>query len=248
MGHCKKGVLTRYKVLIIIPCYNEGQNIVPLLNELKPLSFTNTDFTILPVNDHSTDNTLAQLKENSPVFLDLPNNLGIGGAVQSGIKYAERYGFDYAIQMDGDGQHPPSEVPLLLKEALQSGCDICLGSRYMKWEGFQSTAMRRLGIRLLNSLIRMTTGQKIFDCTSGYRLFNRRAITLFSEYYPDKYPEPEVIVYAKLKGLKISEVPVFMRDREGGESSISGLSSLYYMIKVSLAILFIKLSFTFNKK
>lgn len=236
------------KVLIIIPCYNEAQNIVSLLNELKPLRWGNTQFTILPINDLSTDGTLACLQEHAPHYLNLPNNLGIGGAVQSGIKYAQRYQFDYALQMDGDGQHPPSEVPKLLEAALKTGCDICLGSRYLKWEGFQSTAMRRFGIRILNGLIWWCTGQKVYDSTSGYRLFNRKAIALFAEYYPDKYPEPEVIVYGRLKGLSITEIPVFMRDREGGESSISGFSSLYYMIKVSLAILFIKLNFLFNKK
>jgi glycosyltransferase involved in cell wall biosynthesis len=236
-------------VLIIIPCYNEGQNIVPLLNELKSLNRADTHFTFLPINDCSKDNTLECLQQHATSFLNLPNNLGIGGAVQSGIKYAQRNGFDFAIQMDGDGQHPPSEVSKLIEATLNSNCDICLGSRYMKWEGFQSTAIRRFGIRFLNVLIGLTTGQKIFDSTSGYRLFNKKAIKLFSEYYPDKYPEPEVIVYGKLSGLKITEVPVFMRDREGGESSISGItSSVYYMIKVSLAIFFIKLNFMFAKK
>ncbi len=236
------------KVLIIIPCYNEGQNIAKLLDEVNKLNVQGYEFTTLPVNDCSADDTLEKISNSSKQYLNLPNNLGIGGAVQSGIKYAFKNKFDFAMQMDGDGQHPPSEVEKILKGAMDSNCDICLGSRYIKWEGFQSSAARRIGIRVLNVLIRLSTKQKVFDCTSGFRLFNSKAIQLFANYYPDKYPEPEAIVYAKLNGLTITEVPVIMKEREEGKSSISGITnSIYYMLKVSLAIFFLKLNYVFFK-
>jgi glycosyltransferase involved in cell wall biosynthesis len=236
------------KILVIIPCYNEGQNIVPLLHELKSIHIPNVQLTILPVNDCSRDNTLQQLQAHVPSFLSLPNNLGIGGAVQSGIKYAHRGDYDFAMQMDGDGQHPPSEIVKFISAAQETNCDICLGSRYIKYEGFQSTAVRRFGIRFLNFLIKITTGQTVYDSTSGYRLFSKKAIQLFADYYPDKYPEPEVIVHGKLSGLTIHEIPVFMKDRIGGQSSITGMgASLYYMVKVSLAIVIIRCYFLFPK-
>ena len=236
------------KVLIIIPCYNEENNISKLLIEISQLSVEGFEFTTLPVDDCSKDDTLLNIISNSVNYLNLTNNLGIGGAVQAGIKYAFRNKFDYAIQMDGDGQHPPSEVGKLLSEAVKSNCDIGLGSRYIKWEGFQSSAIRRVGTRFLNVLIWLTTKQKVFDSTSGFRLFNKKALKLFSDYYPDKYPEPEVIVYAKLNNLSIKEVPVIMKEREEGESSIKGITnSIYYMVKVSLAIFFLKLNYLFLK-
>lgn len=236
------------KILIIIPCYNEAENIVSLLSELALVNIHNISLTALPINDKSKDDTLKLLQQHANQYLNLTNNLGIGGAVQSGIKYALKNDFDYAIQMDGDGQHPPSELSKLIEHALNTNCDICLGSRYINYQGFQSSAMRRVGIKILNFLIQVCVKQKVYDSTSGYRVFNKKAIELFSSYYPDKYPEPEVIVYAKLNGLTIEEIPVFMRGREGGESSIGGFSSLYYMLKVSLAILFLKLNFIFTKK
>jgi glycosyltransferase involved in cell wall biosynthesis len=236
------------KVLIVIPCFNEGKNIGSLLQQLQTLTFKDFELSVLPVNDCSRDNTLTVIRANTNSYLNLPINLGIGGAVQSGIKYADRNDFDFAVQMDGDGQHPPSELIKLLEAAHQEKSDLCIGSRYLKYEGFQSTALRRLGIRILNSCIYITTGKKIHDSTSGYRVFSRKAIQLFSQYYPDKYPEPESIVYAQLNGLKIYETPVLMIDRVEGETSISGLSSLYYMVKVCLAILFLKLNALITKK
>jgi glycosyltransferase involved in cell wall biosynthesis len=236
------------KVLIIIPCYNEGQNIVPLLEELKSVQLKGVQLDVLPVNDCSKDNTLACLQAHTLSYLNLPNNLGIGGAVQSGIKYAQRGNYDFAMQMDGDGQHPPSEIFKFIEAAQKTGSDICLGSRYIMYEGFQSTAVRRFGIKFLNGLIKFTTGQTVYDSTSGFRLFSKRAINLFADYYPDKYPEPEVIVHGKLSGLSIHEIPVFMKDRVGGQSSITGVgASLYYMVKVSLAIIIIRCYFLFSK-
>jgi glycosyltransferase involved in cell wall biosynthesis len=238
----------KIKALIIIPCFNEEQNIVALLNKLEKFYLEGIEFTILPINDGSKDKTVEKIKANAKNYLNLSTNLGIGGAVQSGIKYALQNNFDYAIQMDGDGQHPPEELFKIINHAKQTNANICIGSRYIKPQGFQSTVLRRFGIKNLNYVIYITTGQKIYDCTSGYRLYDKRAIELFATNYPDKYPEPETIVYARLSGLKIAEVQVEMKERKNGVSSISGFSTLYYMVKVSLAILFLKLGFIFAEK
>ncbi len=236
------------KILIIIPCFNEEQNIVQLLADLKQITIMGVDLVALPINDGSKDGTLNKIKTHATRFINLPNNLGIGGAVQTGIKYAYNNNFDYAIQMDGDGQHPPSELYKIIYEAINSKCDICIGSRYIDAKGFQSTFIRRFGINFLNKIIYLCTRQKVYDCTSGYRLYNKNAILLFSDYYPDKYPEPEAIVYALLHKLTVKEIPVLMKERKNGVSSISGFSTVYYMVKVSLAIVFLKFSFIFRKK
>jgi glycosyltransferase involved in cell wall biosynthesis len=240
--------LIRKKALIIIPCFNEEQNIVQLLCDLKQIEIEDTDLVFLPINDGSSDGTLQNIRNNSSAYLNLVNNIGIGGAVQSGIKYAFRNNFDLAIQMDGDCQHPPSELEKIINHANHAQLDLCIGSRYINSEGFQSTFLRKLGINMLNKIIFLTTNKKVYDCTSGYRLYNKKALFLFSKYYPDKYPEPESLVYALLHKLKVGEVSVIMKERKGGVSSISGFSTLYYMTKVSLAIAFLKLSFIFNKK
>jgi glycosyltransferase involved in cell wall biosynthesis len=244
----KTNTLNNKKILIIIPCFNEEQNIVELLADLADTKIDSIDLVALPINDGSKDGTLDKIKSQPTRFINLPNNLGIGGAVQTGIKYAFNNGFDYAIQMDGDGQHPPSELIKIINEALTTKCDICIGSRYINAQGFQSTFVRRFGINFLNNIIYLCTRQKVYDCTSGYRLYNKNAILLFSNYYPDKYPEPEAIVYALLHKLRVKEVPVLMKERKNGVSSISGFSTIYYMVKVSLAIVFLKISFMLQKK
>lgn len=229
------------KVLLIIPCYNEEHNIGKLLTELKSVQIPGIEITPLPVNDCSKDNTVSEIKKHHIAFLNLPVNLGIGGAVQSGIIYAYRNNFDIAVQMDGDGQHPPQELHKIILPIIQNETDIAIGSRFINKEGFQSTFFRRFGINFLSGLIKLCTGKRVLDCTSGYRAFNRKAIELCVKYYPDKYPEPESIVYLLNNGLNVKEIPVIMKSREGGVSSISGFSSIYYMLKVSLAILFLNL-------
>ncbi len=229
------------KVLVIIPCYNEELNIGKLLAELKSVNIPGVHLTPLPVNDCSKDNTVLEIKKHRIHFLNLPVNLGIGGAVQSGIIYAYRNNFDISVQMDGDGQHPPQELHKILLPIIHNETDIAIGSRFINKEGFQSTVFRRFGINFLSSLIKFCTGKKVLDCTSGYRAFNKKAIELCVKYYPDKYPEPESIVYLLNNGLNVKEIPVIMKSREGGVSSIGGLNSIYYMLKVSLAILFLNL-------
>ena len=168
--------------------------------------------------------------------------MGIGGGVQTGYMYAYRNGYDVAIQMDGDGQHPASELDKIIAPIKDGKADIVVGSRFVNKEGFQSSAIRRFGIKFLSSLIYLCTGKHILDVTSGYRSVNRKYIKIFSEEYAQDYPEPEALVTAAKKGAEIVEVPVMMKERQGGISSISAIKSIYYMVKVSLAIIIKKIS------
>ena len=220
------------RVLVVIPAYNESQNIVSTVK-----SVTDRGYDYVVVNDGSTDNTLQVCRENGLNVLDLPQNLGIGGAVQAGHKYAQRFGYDVDIQVDGDGQHDPAYIPLLV-EQIEAGSDLVIGSRFLvQTDGFQSTFMRRVGIAWLSFVIKAVSGRKITDPTSGFRASGRRAIGLFCKYYPIDYPEPDSIVSAIKSGLAVGEVSVLMKERQGGVSSISGFKSVYYMIKVTLAII-----------
>lgn len=228
------------KIAVILPCFNEEKSIGTILNTLHSLSLPGIEITTLPVNDASTDNTLEEIKKHSTNYINLPENLGIGGAVQSGLKYAFENGFDIAVQIDGDGQHPPSELMKVITPIINNETDVCIGSRFIDKEGFQSSFMRRLGISILSFLIKLRSGKTILDCTSGYRAFNKKAIELSVKYYPKKYPEPESTLYFIKKGLRVKEAPVIMEARDGGVSSISGWRGVYYMIKVSLAILFLR--------
>jgi glycosyltransferase involved in cell wall biosynthesis len=229
---------THTKILIILPCFNEEKSIGTILQQLKKISIPGCEFIALPVNDGSTDNTIAEIKKHSSTYLDLPKNLGIGGAVQSGLIYAHQNNFDVAVQMDGDGQHPPLETIKIVMPIINNETDLCIGSRFIDKEGFQSSFLRRAGIKFLSGLIKLKCGQRVLDCTSGYRAFNKNAIAEFVNYYPKKYPEPESALYLIKKGFRVKEVPVIMDARVTGTSSISGLRGIYYMLKVSLAILF----------
>ncbi len=225
------------KILIILPCFNEEQSIGSILQQLKSINVPNCELIALPVNDASTDNTLTEIKKHSNHYLDLPINLGIGGAVQSGLKYAHENNFDVAVQMDGDGQHPPLELIKIITPIINNDTDVCIGSRFIDKEGFQSSFLRRAGIKFLSALIKVRCGQTISDCTSGYRAFNKKAIEECVKYYPKKYPEPESALHLIKKGIRVKETPVIMEARDGGTSSISGFRSIYYMLKVSWAIL-----------
>lgn len=226
------------KLLLIIPCYNEQASLPVLLPQLTSLEIPGYDLTVLVVNDCSTDNTYAIAKQHRATVLDLPINLGIGGAVQSGLRYASENNFGIAVQMDGDGQHPPAELIKLLTCYETSGADLVIGSRFIEKQGFQSSFSRRLGIGYFYWLNKLFTGQHITDSTSGFRLFNRKAIQLAAIYYPDEYPEPESLVFFSKAGLLIKETPVIMAERSGGQSSIRNLTSLYYCIKVTITMFF----------
>ena len=222
---------SQLKILVIIPAYNEAENIV---NTVRTVTDCGYDYVV--INDGSRDNTLQVCHENNINVVDLPQNLGIGGAVQTGHKYAQRYGYDIDIQVDGDGQHDPTYIPALV-DKIASGSDLVIGSRFLeKTDGFQSTFMRRVGKTWLSGCIKLFTGARITDPTSGFRASGKRAIDMFCESYPIDYPEPESVAAALRSDLTVSEVPVLMRERQGGVSSIGVLASIYYMIKVTLAI------------
>ncbi len=227
------------KILIIIPAYNEEKNIIKVIDDINNFY---PDADKLVINDSSTDNTKLILKQNKISYLDLPVNLGIGGSVQAGYLYAYENGYDIAVQMDGDGQHCANELPKLITPILNGTANVVIGSRFINNEGFQSSYMRRLGITILSTLINICIGIKIKDVTSGFRAVDKKFIEIFSKEYAQDYPEPEaIVVIAKLKG-SIMEVPVIMRERTEGKSSIQFVNSIYYMIKVALAILIQKIA------
>ena len=222
------------KKLVIIPAYNESSNI---LNTVRDIQKNAPDFDYIVINDCSKDDTLEILKSNGLNYINLPVNLGIGGAVQTGYKYALENNYDVAVQVDGDGQHDPAYLTELLKKKENSNADMVIGSRFIENQGFQSTFLRRIGIVYFTKLIKLLTGITITDPTSGFRMAGREVIELFVNQYPKDYPEPESIVTLLKNGKRVVEVPVQMKARQGGESSIKMSNSVYYMIKVSLAIL-----------
>ncbi|MBQ9059426.1 MAG: glycosyltransferase family 2 protein [Atopobiaceae bacterium] len=219
------------KVLLIIPAYNEEESILGVVDTIR-----SSGYDYIVVNDGSTDKTAEICQEAGINLINLPRNLGIGGAVQLGHQYALQNGYDIDIQVDGDGQHDISYVPQLV-QGIEDGADLVIGSRFVEQtQGFTSTVMRRTGITWLRLCIQLISGLTIYDSTSGFRACGKRAISLFARTYPYDYPEPESIVRAHRAGLSIKEVPVSMRERQGGVSSISPLKSIYYMVKVSLAV------------
>lgn len=224
----------RMKKLVIIPAYNESENIVNTVKEIKEKA---SDFDYVVINDCSSDKTLEILESNHLNYINLPVNLGIGGAVQTGYKYALEHEYDMAVQVDGDGQHDPAYLHSLEETLIKENADMVIGSRFIKNEGFQSTFARRMGIVYFTKMIKSLTGTTITDPTSGFRLVNKDVIALFSNDYPRDYPEPESIVALLKRKKKVIEVPVQMKERQGGVSSIRLWNSVYYMIKVSIAIL-----------
>ncbi len=222
------------KVLVIIPAYNEGENILKTVSNLIEAN-KNIDYIV--INDGSKDNTKEVCLENKINFIDLPANLGIGGAVQTGYLYAYRNNYDIAIQYDGDGQHNPEYLKDLIED-VEKGNDLTIGSRYISdLSEFKSTKMRQTGIKILSWLIKMVTGKKIYDPTSGYRACNKKIIKLFAHNYSIDYPEPDSVTKIIKMGYKVNEIPVKMNARENGHSSIRLFDSIYYMIKVSICIL-----------
>lgn len=221
------------KTLVIIPAYNEELNIMRVVKDLEE-NAKDCDFVV--INDCSKDNTIQVLLKNSVNFIDLPINLGIGGGVQTGYRYALRNGYDIAIQFDGDGQHDARYISKLISPIEKGEANVVIGSRFLEKEGFQSSAIRRFGINFLSKLIYMLCGIRVTDVTSGMRAVDKKIINLYAEQYAQDYPEPEAILSAGVAGAKIKEIPVQMRERIAGESSISAWKSIYYMIKVSFAL------------
>ena len=224
------------KKLAIIPAYNEEKSIVQVVRDIQENA---PGFDYVVINDCSTDGTREVCRENGLNFVDLPVNLGIGGAVQTGYRYAQERGYDIAVQFDGDGQHDAAYLNEMADYLVKNQCDMVIGSRFIKKEGFQSSYMRQMGIKYFSWLIKLLTGQMITDATSGMRMVGRELIDAFAADYPRDYPEPESTAAMLLKRKKIEEYPVKMRARTEGVSSISPLKSVYYMIKVSMAIILV---------
>lgn len=225
------------KVLVIVPAYNEAEGIGQVIRQIRQ-DIPYVD--VLVINDGSSDDTSRIAREQGASVIDLTCNLGIGGAVQTGYRYAAEHHYDYAVQIDGDGQHNPRDLNRLLDAILETGADMVIGSRFITKEGFQSTFARKMGIGLLSALLTRLTGQTVTDPTSGYRFCGKRAISLFAREYPTDYPEVEALMLMYNRELTFTEVPVIMKERQGGVSSISAMKSVYYMSKVILSVLLMK--------
>ena len=228
------------KCLIIIPAYNEAESIEKVVDNIVQ-NYPQYDYVI--VNDGSTDATGEICRKNRYQVLNLPINMGIGGAVQTGYRYARDNDYDMSVQIDGDGQHDIAFLEGMIRHMKEEKADCVIGSRFVKKDGFQSSGLRRTGIRFLSALGFVLTGVRIRDITSGYRLVDRKFIQIFAQDYPTDYPEPEAVVIAAVHRGKIKEYPVVMRERENGTSSITLKKSVYYMVKVTLAMLIRRLSF-----
>lgn len=222
------------KRLVIIPAYNEGENIKSTVEEVIKKA---KGFDYVVINDCSTDDTKMICEKSNFNVINLPINLGIGGAVQTGYRYGYNEGYDLAVQVDGDGQHNPEFLVKMAEFMEEYQADMVIGSRFIDKEGFQSSGTRRIGIKYFTILIKILTGKTITDPTSGLRMVNRDIMHMFAYDYPKDYPEPESVVAVLRRKKKVEEIPVIMRARTGGVSSISLKKSVYYMVKVTLAIL-----------
>lgn len=227
---------SRNKILVVIPAYNEQDNIAQVITEVKRYQ---PHVDILVINDCSTDDTshIARLQSGIKV-IDLPRNVGIGGTMQTGFMYAQAHNYDYMVQVDGDGQHMPAEIGKLLNTIQSTGNDMVIGSRFLDVKSNSTTFMRECGIKVFYYLFRLLINISITDSTSGFRVFNKPSIKVLAKYYPDDYPEPDAVIILHKNGLKTSEVGVEMRARIHGVSSITPLRSPYYMVKVINSILF----------
>jgi glycosyltransferase involved in cell wall biosynthesis len=227
--------LRELRRVAIVPALNEAENIGRVIDELRAFD---AGLEIVVVDDGSLDGTAHAAAAKGARVLRLPFNLGIGGAVQTGFRFAFENGFDIAVRVDGDGQHDPAQLDRVLAPVLNGEADIVVGSRFasMGPNGYRSSRTRRVGIRLLAWVVSRIVGQRVTDTTSGFQALNREGIALFARDYPHDYPEVEATVMVFRHRLRLVEVPVEMRERGGGRSSITALRSIYYMVKVLLAI------------
>ena len=230
------------KILLIIPAYNEEDCILNTVKMVeKSNKNNNTKYDVVVINDGSKDNTKKILDENNINHIDLVHNLGIGGAVQTGYKYALANNYDIAIQFDGDGQHDVRCVKDIIKPIIDKEANMVIGSRFIDNSSskFKSSKARRIGIKLISFFIKLVTKKKIYDTTSGFRAVDKKLIKVFSEKYPVEYPEPVSTVEILKKKYSIVEVPVSMNEREGGISSIRAWKNIYYMLNVILSIILV---------
>ena len=219
--------------IAIVPAFNEEVSVGRVIDEIREVD---PGFDVVVIDDGSTDRTVEVARACGARVVRLPFNLGIGGAVQTGFRYAWDNGYDVAVRVDGDGQHDPRQLALVLEPVLSGEADIAVGSRFAGAAGYRSSRPRRIGIRLLAWVVSLIVRQRVTDATSGFQALNRLGIKLFAADYPHDYPEVEATVLLAKHRLRLREVPVSMRERSGGRSSIGALASVYYMVKVLLAI------------
>jgi glycosyltransferase involved in cell wall biosynthesis len=219
------------RALAVVPALNEGESVAGVVSELRRIGLD-----VLVVDDGSTDATADAARRAGARVVSLPFNLGIGGAVQTGYLAALDGGYDVAIQVDGDGQHPAEEVAKLLSHLQGGEVDLVIGSRFLAGTDYRPSTARRLGIGLFAWVVSRIVGVQMTDTTSGFRAAGPRAIRLFARSYPHDYPEVEAVLLASRAGLQVREVSVRMRQRQGGVSSITPIRAAYYMIKVLLAV------------
>ncbi len=227
------GPLAAVRRIAVVPAFNEERNIGRLLAELTALD---PDLEVVVVSDGSTDRTAEVAAAAGAHVVSLPFNLGIGGAVQTGFRFAWEGGYELAVRLDGDGQHDPSQLPAIVAPVVADEADLAIGSRFLESGGYRSSAARRFGIRVLARVVSWIARQRLTDTTSGFQALNRKTIRLFAADLPHDYPEVEGLVMAIRHHLRVQEVPVTMREREHGRSSIGTLASVYYMFKVLLAV------------
>jgi glycosyltransferase involved in cell wall biosynthesis len=226
--------LAELRRVAIVPALNEEHTVPRVIAELRSFD---AGIDIVVIDDGSTDRTADVAASMGAYVLRLPFNLGIGGAVQTGFRFAHERDYDIAVRVDGDGQHDPSQLGRVLEPVLAGRADIAVGSRFAADEGgYRSSRSRRVGIRILAAVVSRVVGQRVTDTTSGFQALNRLGIALFADDYPHDYPEVEATVMVFRHRLRLAEVPVSMRERGGGSSSITALHSIYYMVKVLLAI------------
>lgn len=225
--------MERPKILVIIPAYNEEKSVGNVIRKIKYCF----DADIVVIDDGSADSTSDKASSEGAKVIRLPFNLGIGGAMQTGYLYANENNYDVAVQVDADGQHDPAYLKTLVAPLLEEKCDMAIGSRYVKESSYKSSVSRRMGMVFFSWLVYLLTASRINDTTSGFRAVNRKIIEYFASSYPTDYPEVDVLVRLFRKNFRILEIPVEMMERQGGKSSITPLKSIYYMVKVSLALL-----------
>lgn len=224
------------KCLAIVPAYNEEKSIYKVVKDIKKLNICD----VVVINDDSRDNTSAEAKRAGAIVIDSIKNLGIGGAVQTGYKYAYWNDYDCAFQVDGDGQHDPAYIKDMIKKMEDISVDILIGSRFISRTGYKQTFFRKIGGNFISWLIKALSGKKIYDPLSGYRLVNKKIIMEFSKNYPTDYPEPETNLAMILKKYKIEEIPMEMKKRENGKSFVTPITAVWYMIKVSIALIIVR--------
>lgn len=226
--------MTEPRVLIIVPAYNEEASIASVLQSLQRQA---PQCDIVVIDDGSKDGTAREVKKFPDVpIVRLPFNIGIGGAMQTGYKYAYRMGYDVAVQCDGDGQHPAHQIERIVEHVVRGDADLIIGSRYVTQTNYTPSLPRRVGKSLLSRIVHSIIGGGITDTTSGFRAANRAVIKIFARNYPDDYPEAEALVILHKHGLRVAEAPVDMRERQGGRTSIAAWWGGYYIVKVTLAL------------